>query len=261
MLVDSHCHLDFPDFSEDMNQVVTNAHEHDVQIMQTICTKITEFPQVRAVAEQHDTIYCSVGIHPHEVENQPETSAETIIEHSKHKKVIGIGETGLDYFYEHSPRELQQASFREHIKAARDTKLPLIVHTRDADEDTVRILEEEYADGIYPGLIHCFSSSKWLAYRALEMGFYISISGIVTFKKATELQEIVKELPLEMLLVETDAPFLAPVPKRGKRNEPAFTKYTAEFIADLKGVSYEEVARVTTDNFFKLFSKATKPLV
>lgn len=260
MLVDSHCHLDFPDFSDDIEQVIENAHAHDIKIMQTICTKMTEFPKVRAVAEAHDNIYCSVGIHPHEVETQPETSAETLIEHSKHEKVIGIGETGLDYFYEHSPRDLQKTSFRQHIIAARDTNLPLIVHTRDADEDTIEIMEEEHANGVYPALIHCFSSTKWLAYRALEMGHYISISGIVTFKKATDLQEIVKELPLERLLVETDAPYLAPVPKRGKRNEPAFTKYTAEFVAQLKGISYEEVARVTTENFFELFNKVPNAL-
>lgn len=257
LLVDSHCHLDFPEFSADRDGFVTRAVDAGVGIMQTICTKITEFPKVLAVAEAYDNIYCSVGIHPHEVETQPEITAEDIIRYANHPKVIGIGETGLDYYYEHSPRELQQRSFRAHIAASRVTGLPLIVHTRDADEDTMAILEEEMQQGAFPGLIHCFSSSRSLAERSLHIGLYISISGIVTFKKATELQAIVKDLPLDRILVETDAPYLAPVPMRGKTNEPAFTRYTAEYVATLKNIPLSEVAEVTTSNFFTLFKKVS----
>lgn len=254
-LVDSHCHLNFPDFAEDRDQVIDRARANGIQMMQTICTKITEFDEIKAIAEQHDDIYCSVGIHPHEVETQPALTAEEIVAYAKHPKVIGIGETGLDYFYEHSPRELQQVSFRAHIAASRETQLPLIVHTREADDDTMRILEEEMQKGTFPGLIHCFSSSRELAERSMALGFYISISGIVTFKKAQELQAVVKDIPLEKMLVETDAPYLAPVPYRGKRNEPAYTKDTAQHVATLKDTSLEEVARVTTENFRQLFTK------
>lgn len=255
MLVDSHCHLEFDDFKDDLDNVVAYAGEQGVKILQTICTRITRFQQVREVAERFPNIYCSVGIHPHNTEEEPEVTAAEIIGYTNDPKVIGIGETGLDYFYEHSPKDKQIQSFIQHIAASRETGLPLIVHTRDADEETIAILKEEMAKGEFPGLIHCFSTGRALAESAIELGMYISISGIVTFKKATELQEVVKDLPLERLLVETDAPYLAPVPHRGKRNEPAFTRHTAEFIAELKGISYEEVAEVTTKNFFRLFSK------
>lgn len=259
MLVDSHCHLDFPEFQEDMHDVLARAAAHDVAIMQTICTRITEFPKVLAVAEALPQVYCSVGIHPHNVEEEPKITEEALLACTHHPKVIGIGETGLDFFYDHSPRDMQEESFRVHIHVARETGLPLIIHTRNADEKTIEILANEMKKGPFPGLIHCFSTGRTLAERSIEMGLYISISGIVTFKKAQELQETVKHLPLKKLLVETDAPYLAPMPHRGKRNEPAFTKHTAEFIANLKGIPYEEVARVTTDNFFKLFTKAVRP--
>lgn len=254
-LVDSHCHLNYPDFQEDLDAVVANASEHGVKYMQTICTKISEFMEVRSVAERYDNIWCSVGIHPHEAGKESISMSE-LTQLACHEKVIGIGETGLDYFYEHSPREKQQESFRTHIAVSRDMGLPLIVHTRDADEDTIAILRDEMKKGVFPGLIHCFSSSHELAVAAMEMGFYISISGIVTFKKALELQESVRQIPLEKILVETDAPYLAPIPFRGKRNEPAYTRHTAEMVAELKGISVEEVAEVTTRNFFELFSKA-----
>lgn len=256
MLVDSHCHLNFPDFNDRVDEVVKNANANGVQYMQTICTKTSEFPAILDIATKYKNIWCSVGVHPNNVEDEPLAPSEKLIELAKNDKVIGIGETGLDYYYEHSPRELQQQSFKNHIIASQETGLPVIVHTRSADDDTIDILQEHMAKKPFPGLIHCFSTSAKLAYAAIEMGMYISISGIVTFKKATELQDIVKELPLERLLVETDAPYLAPVPFRGKTNEPAYTKHTAEFIADLKGISYEEVAKVTTDNFFNLFKKA-----
>jgi TatD DNase family protein len=255
LLVDSHCHLDFPDFAEELPDVVARAHDAGIGILQTISTKMTTFPNVLGVAEQFDNVYASVGIHPHEVEKEEKITTAELVEKAQHPKVIGIGETGLDYFYEHSPRELQQASFLEHIGAARETKLPLIIHTREADEDTMQILRDEQAKGAFPGLIHCFTSGRGVAEGAIELGMYVSISGIVTFKSAKDLQEIVKDLPLERLLVETDAPYLAPVPQRGKTNEPAFTRHTAEFLAELKGISFEEVAEVTTRNFLELFNK------
>jgi TatD DNase family protein len=255
-LVDSHCHLDFPDFAQERDAVVARAGEAGVGWMLTICTHLTKFPQVLAVAEAYPNVFCTVGIHPHEAGSEPETTARTLIELAKHPKVVGFGETGLDYFYEHSPRDAQERSFRAHIQAARETGLPLVVHTRDADEDTGRILAEEQAKGAFPGLIHCFSSGPDLARKAVDLGLYISLSGIVTFKKAEELRHTARGVPLDRLLVETDAPYLAPEPKRGKRNEPAFTAHTAARVADLKGLSAEAFAEATTANFFRLFSKA-----
>ncbi len=259
MLVDSHCHLDFPDFAEELDDVVARAGAAGVGLMLTIGTKLHKFPGVRAVAERFPNIYCTVGVHPHEAGVDWGYAAETLIDLAQHPKVVGIGETGLDYYYDHGPREAQQISFRAHIEAARRTGLPLIVHTRDADDDTIRILQEEAAKGPFPGLIHCFTSTDRLARAALEIGFSISLSGILTFKSAKALQETAKWVPLDRLLVETDAPYLAPIPHRGKRNEPAFTAETARFAATLKGVPFEEFARQTTDNFFRLFSKVPRP--
>lgn len=258
MLVDSHCHLDFADFEEDRPAVLSRAKAAGVELMVTISTKITEADKIISLAESHDELVCSVGIHPHEAGREPETDAATLVTRAAHPKVVGIGETGLDYFYEHSPRDAQQKNFRAHIEAARQSQLPLIVHARDADEDTADILEDEMRKGAYPGLIHCFTAGPELAKRALDIGFYISISGIATFKNATDLRETIKSIPLERLLVETDAPFLAPVPNRGKRNEPAFVADTAAALAELKGVSSEELARITTDNFYRLFAKAPR---
>jgi TatD DNase family protein len=254
IIVDSHCHLNYPDFKDDLQQVIANAYEANIGYMQTICTKLPEFPDILKIANSNEKIYCSVGVHPHEVEKHAEITTEELIRLADNPKVIGIGETGLDYFYEHSPRELQKDAFIKHITASRVTGKPIIVHTRDADEDTIEILQNEMQKGKFKGLIHCFSSSRFVAEEAIKMGMYVSISGIVTFKKSIELQNIVKDLPLDKLLVETDAPFLAPVPKRGKRNEPAYTKYTAEFLADLKNTTYEEVAEITTRNFMELFT-------
>ncbi|MFN3462259.1 MAG: TatD family hydrolase [Oceanibaculum sp.] len=259
MLVDSHCHLDFPDFGEELDAVVARARAAGIGRMVTICTKITEFERVRAIAERYDDIYCTVGIHPHEADSQPEIDTARLIEAARHPKVVGIGETGLDYFYEHSAREAQQRSFRAHIQASRETGLPLVVHTRDADEDTVAILKDEMGQGNYPGLIHCFSSSAWLAEECLKLGLYISLSGIVTFKKAEALRETVKALPLDRILVETDSPYLAPVPHRGKRNEPAFVAHTAKVVAELKGVGMAEIEARTTENFLHLFNKVPAP--
>ncbi len=256
MLVDSHCHLNFPDFENKISDVVQRAHDMDVKYMQTICTRLGEFPQILDIANDYKNIWCSVGVHPNNVAEEELTNSQELTQLAKDDKVIGIGETGLDYYYEHSPREKQQKSFIEHLKASAETGLPVIVHTRDADDDTLEILQEQYSKKAFKGLIHCFSTSSKLAYGAIELGMYISISGIVTFKKATLLQDIVKELPIEKLLVETDAPYLAPTPHRGKTNEPGFTRHTAEFVAKLKGIPYDEVAQITTSNFFELFSKA-----
>jgi TatD DNase family protein len=259
MLIDSHCHLDYLERDgRDLDEVVAAAARAGVEQLVTICTKVTEFERVRTIAERFENVTCTVGIHPHEAGTEPETTTEQLVAWAQHPKVVGIGETGLDYFYEHSPREAQQKAFRAHIRAARETGLPLIVHTRDADEDTIAILREEHeADGPFPGIIHCFSSSKWLGEEAVKLGFYISISGIVTFKSAQDLRDAVKALPIERLLVETDSPYLAPVPKRGKQNEPAFVVHTADALADMMGVTSAELAEVTTRNFHQIFAKAS----
>ena len=258
MLVDSHCHLDFPEFAEDFEQIMSRAAEANVGLMLTICTHLSRFPRVLAVAERFDNVYCSVGIHPHEAGEETEVTAEQLVELAKHPKVVGFGETGLDYYYEHSPREAQKRSFRAHIEAARIAQLPIIIHTRDADDDTIAILEEEMGKGTFPGLVHCFSSSRALGEKAVDLGLYISLSGILTFKKSQDLRDTARDLPLEKLLVETDSPFLAPIPHRGKRCEPAFVAQTAAVLAEIKGLSPAALADVTTDNFFSLFSKVPR---
>ncbi len=255
MLVDSHCHLNYPDFA-DLPATLLRAQEAGVGLMQTISCKRSDFQEVTDLCEKDERIYGSIGIHPHEAGNHSDVTVEELVKWAQHSKIIGIGETGLDYYYEHSPREAQQKSFRIHIEAARQTGLPLIVHTRDADEDTVAILHEEYKKAPFTGLIHCFSSTQYLADEAQKIGFYISISGIITFKKSDELRSIVQTVPLERLLVETDAPYLAPMPFRGKPNEPAYTAHTAAKLAEVKRVSEGEIARITTENFFHLFTKA-----
>lgn len=259
MLVDSHCHLDFPEFAPELDAVVARAGEAGVGICVSIGTTLAKFPRVLAIAERFANVYCSVGIHPHEAKVEPLADAAPLIERAQHPKVVGIGETGLDYYYEHSPREAQIANFRLHIAAARTLELPLIVHTRDAEDDTIAILREEVDSAPFTGLIHCFTGTQRLAEAALDLGLYISASGIMTFKKSEELRGVLKEVPLDRLLVETDAPFLAPMPHRGKRNEPAFVAHTAAALAELKGVSADELARATTDNFFRLFTRAARP--
>jgi TatD DNase family protein len=258
-LVDSHCHLDFPDFGTEREDVIIRARNAGVWTMVTICTKISEFAEVRAIAEAHHDIWCTVGIHPHEAATQPETDATSLCRHTRHPKVVGIGECGLDFYYDHSPRERQAEVFRAHAAAARDSGLPLVVHTRDADVETAAILTEEAGKGSLKGVLHCFSSGAELADIALGLGFYLSFSGIVTFKTAAALREIAGRVPADRILVETDAPFLAPVPKRGKRNEPSFVVHTAALLAELRGVDVATLARQTTDNFFRLFDKARPP--
>lgn len=255
MLVDSHCHLDFPDFQPDLDQIVDRAKQAGVGILLTIGTHLSKVSQVLAVAERFDGVYCTVGVHPHEAGREEGIAVERLVDLAAHPKVVGFGETGLDYFYEHSPREAQKASFRIHIEAARRTGLPLVVHTRDADADTAEILAEEQAKGAFTGLLHCFSSSRELAEKALELGFYISLSGILTFNKADDLRAVARALPLDRLLVETDAPYLAPVPHRGKRNEPAFVAATAARLAALRDIGTAAVETATTGNFLRLFGK------
>lgn len=257
MLVDSHCHLDFPEFTDELDEVVARARSVGVGMMLTINTHITRFSQVLAVAERFPEIYCTVGIHPHEAGTEPAADVDALIRLAEHPKVVGFGETGLDYYYDKSPRDRQRDSFRTHIAAARRTGLPVVIHTRDADDDMASILADEMGKGAFTGLVHCFSSGQELAEIALNLGLYISVSGIVTFKKAEALQAVIAAVPLDRLLVETDCPFLAPIPYRGKRNEPAYVTHTAAKLAELKGVGAAELAQVTTANFRRLFNKVS----
>jgi TatD DNase family protein len=258
-LVDSHCHLDFPDYAGKVDDVMARAKAAGVGVCLSIGTELKRFPGVKAVAEKFPNVWCSVGVHPHEAEKELQDDEAALIREAAHPKVVGIGETGLDYYYEHSPRQPQQQNFRAHIAAARQTGLPVIVHTRDADDDTIDILRDEMGKGVFTGLIHCFTGTQKLADAALELGLYISVSGIATFKNSTALRDVIKTVPLERLLVETDAPFLAPVPYRGKTNEPAFVVHTAKMLAELKGVPESQLAQATTENFFRLFSKVQRP--
>jgi TatD DNase family protein len=259
MLVDSHCHLNYPGLIEELPDVLNRARSAGIGTMVCICSRMGEFPDIRAIAEANADIYCSVGVHPHDSGNET-IDLVTLLKAAEHPKVVGIGETGLDFYYDSSPREDQESNFRIHIAAARETGLPLIVHTRDADTRTVEILTDEYRKGPFPGLIHCFTAGPELAESVMDLGFYISLSGIITFKNAEELRETIKRLPLERILVETDSPFLAPIPKRGKRNEPSFVVHTAERAAELFGVEPDELARTTTANFFRLFTRASAPV-
>jgi TatD DNase family protein len=256
MLVDSHCHLDFPDFAAEREAVIARARAAGVATMLTIGTRLDHFSQVRAIAEGDDAIWCSVGAHPHEAADHAALLPDQLIALAAHPKVVGIGETGLDFHYDLSPRDIQEGVFRAHIAAAHATGLPLIIHAREADSEIAGILDKERPP---PGVLHCFSSGRTLAETALALGFYVSISGIVTFKNADELRAIVRDLPLDRLLVETDSPYLAPVPYRGKRNEPAFVAATAAAVAALKGIEPERLAAATTANFFRLFAKASPP--
>jgi TatD DNase family protein len=249
MLIDSHCHLDFADFGGELPEVLARARRAGVAGMLTICTKVSEFPSVRGLAEAHDALWCSIGIHPHEAASEPATDAVTLRELAAHPKVIGIGECGLDFHYDHSPRDRQRTVFRAHARAARESGLPLIVHTRNADEETAAILAEESGQGPLKGVIHCFSSGRQLAEKAIDLGFYISFSGILTFKKAEEIREVARTLAADRILVETDAPYLAPVPHRGKRNEPAFVARILDAVADIRRVPAGELAAQLVRNF------------
>ena len=257
MFVDSHCHLNYKGLIEDQDAVIARANAAGVSAMLNISTRESEWDAVVAVAERNPQIWATIGIHPHEADAHPDIDTAKLIAKAAHPKVIGIGETGLDYYYDKSDRDQQRASFRAHIAAARDTGLPIIVHTRDAEEDTAAIMAEEMGKGAYTGVIHCFTASQDFANKALEMGLFISISGIVTFKNAKDLQATAAIIPENRLLIETDAPFLAPVPHRGKTCEPAFVADTACFLADLRNVSVEHLGEVSAANFYHLFSKAS----
>jgi TatD DNase family protein len=258
MFVDSHCHLNYKGLVERQDEVLANARSAGVSAMLNISTRESEWDAVIALAEQQDDIWATVGIHPHEADGHIGVDSAKLVAKAANPRVIGIGETGLDYFYDRSDRTQQRASFREHIAAARETGLPLIVHTRDAEEDTAEILADEMGKGVYPGVIHCFTASADFGQKALDLGFYISLSGIVTFKNAKDLQAVAQTIPEDRLLIETDSPFLAPVPHRGKSCEPAFVSDTARFLADLRGVPVEELARQSSDNFYRLFTKARR---
>jgi len=258
IIVDSHCHLDMLNDYDSTDNIVNRAKESGVKYLQTICTRLDNFENILSIAKKFDNVYASVGVHPSEV--QTITSSEELLRLSSDDKVIGLGETGIDYFYNKEPQHhlLQRKSFEEHIFTSQENGLPVIIHTRDAEEDTTNIIAEHKKHKEFPGLIHCFTSSKEFATKMLDLGLYISVSGIVTFKNAESLREAIKYVPLDRLLVETDSPYLAPVPKRGKTNEPSYTKYVVEFLAELKGISSEELANKTTDNFFRLFTKAIR---
>jgi len=256
MLVDSHCHLDFPDFAPERDAVIGRAFAAGIGTMLTICTRLDQFDGVRTIAESDPRIWCSVGAHPHEAADHATLIADRLVALAAHPRVVGIGETGLDFHYDLSPHDVQERVFRAHIAASQATGLPQIIHAREADSEIAAILAAEKPP---PGVLHCFTGSRALAEAAVDLGFYISISGIVTFRNAEDLRAIVRDVPLDRLLVETDAPYLAPVPYRGKRNEPAFVTATAAAVAALKGIEAEELAAVTTANFFRLFAKASTP--
>jgi TatD DNase family protein len=258
MLVDHHCHLDFPQFASDLDGVVARAGAADVGVMVTISTRIRRFDQVLAVAERYPNVYCSVGTHPHNAHEELDIPVEEIVRLARHPKVVAIGEAGLDYHYQHSTPAAQAEGFRNHIAAARITGLPLEIHTRDADADTLAILRDEHAKGAFPAVLHCFTGGRELALRAIELGLYVSFSGVVSFKKSEELRDVARAVPLNRILVETDAPYLAPEPFRGKTNEPAYVVHTAAAVAKARGLAAEDLAAATTENFFQLFGKVPR---
>ena len=258
MLVDSHCHLDFPDFADELDGVVARARAADIGRIVTISTRVRRHDGLLAIAERFPDVFCSVGTHPHNAHEELDIGTAELVARTRHPKVVAIGEAGLDYHYDYSPRDAQEAGFRAHIAAARETGLPLVIHAREADADMARILEEETAKGAFPAVLHCFTAGRDLAQRAIALGLSISFTGILTFKKSEDLRAIAAELPAERILVETDAPYLAPGKFRGKRNEPSFVVETAKTLAQVRGVSFDDIARQTTENFFRLFSKVPR---
>ncbi|GAK32834.1 TatD-related deoxyribonuclease [Iodidimonas nitroreducens] len=259
MLVDSHCHLNYEGLAHDVDAVIERGRAAGIGTFLSINTKLREYDEIIALVDQYHDVFGTVGIHPHEAQAETGMGAADLIARTAHPRIIGLGETGLDYFYENAPRDHQIKSFKEHIAAARETGLPLVIHSRDAEADSFDILSAELEKGPFKAVIHCFTGSRNFMKQMVDLGFYISISGIVTFKKATDLQQTAKAIPDDRLLVETDAPFLAPVPYRGKICEPAYVADTARFLANLRGIELEDLARQTTANFFRLFSKATPP--
>jgi TatD DNase family protein len=260
MLVDSHCHLDFPDFAAELDAVVDRARKAGIGRMVTISTRVKKHAQVLAIAEKFPDVFCSVGTHPHNAQEEQDIDAAKLIVLAKHPKVVAIGEAGLDHHYDKSPRDVQAKSFRKHIAAARETKLPLVIHSRDCDDDMGKILAEEMGKGAFPAVLHCFTGGRDLAFKAIDLGLSISFTGILTFKNSAALRDIARDLPADRIMVETDAPYLAPGPYRGKRNEPAYVVETAKVLAETRGVSPDEIARQTTENFFRLFNKVPRTL-
>jgi TatD DNase family protein len=258
MLVDSHCHLDFPDFADALDDVVARARAVAVQPILSISTRLAKHDGLIAIAERFPDVFCSVGTHPHNAHEEPEITAADLLARARHPKVVAIGEAGLDYHYDYSPRDAQERGFRRHIAAARESGLPLVIHAREADADVARILEEESANGPFPAVLHCFTGGRDLARRAIALGLSISFTGILTFKNSGELRAIAAQLPADRILVETDAPYLAPGKYRGKRNEPSYVVETAKVLAETRGVSFDDIAHQTTDNFFRLFSKVPR---
>jgi TatD DNase family protein len=256
MLIDSHCHLDFPDFEDERDAVLQRARDRGVGGFVTINTRVRQFDTLREIAETHDDVCCSVGTHPHNAAEEDDLPLEDILKLAEHPKVVAIGEAGLDYHYDRSPRDAQERGFRKHIEAARRTGLPLVIHSRDAEDDTAAILEEEMGKGAFTAVLHCFSSAPRLAHAGIALGLYVSFSGILTFKRSEELRALATELPVDRLLVETDAPYLAPMPNRGKRNEPAYVVDTARVLAECRGLSELEIAAQTTANFHAIFTRA-----
>jgi TatD DNase family protein len=259
MLVDSHCHLDFPDFADELDAVIARARAAGIGRMVTISTRVRRQNELLAIADRFADVFCSVGTHPHYAHEELDVTVADLVARTRHPKVVAIGEAGLDYHYDRSPRQDQERGFRTHIQVARETGLPLVIHSRSADEDTARILEEETGQGAFPAVLHCFTGGPDLARRAIALGLFISFTGILTFKNSTALRAIAAELPPDRILVETDAPYLAPNPFRGKRNEPAYVVETAKVLAEARGVSFDDIARQTTENFFALFSKVPRP--
>ena len=255
MLIDSHCHLDFPDFAPERDAVVARARAAGVSPMITISTRMRRFDEIHALTQAYEDVFCSAGTHPHYASEENDVPLEDILAAAERDKVVAIGEAGLDYHYDFSAVEDQKAGFRRHIEAARQTGLPLVIHSREAEEDTADILEDEMGKGAFSAVLHCYTSGPDLARRGLALGLYVSFSGVLTFKKSDDLREIAASVSMDRVLVETDAPYLAPMPYRGKRNEPAYVKYTARTLAEVKGVSEEEIARATTDNAHRLFSR------
>jgi TatD DNase family protein len=259
MLIDSHCHLDFPDFAAELDAVVARARAAGIERMVTISTRVRRQPDLLAIADRFPDVFCSVGTHPHYAHEELDVTAADLAARSSAAKVVALGEAGLDYHYDNSPRDAQERSFRTHIAAARATGLPLVIHSREADDDTARILEEEMGKGGFTAVLHCFTGGRDLARRAVALGHFVSFTGILTFKSSDTLRAIAAELPADRILVETDAPYLAPGKLRGKRNEPAYVVETAKVLAETRGVSFDDVARQTTDNFYRLFHKVPRP--
>ncbi len=259
MLVDHHCHIDRPEFAQDLDGVVARAHAAGVGIMVNISTRIRRFDHLISVVQRYPSVYGTVGTHPHYAHEELDIPVSEIVRLSKHPKIVGIGEAGLDYYYKHSTPEAQAQGFRNHIAAARETGLPLEIHTREADQDTIKILEEEHAKGPFPAILHCYTGGPELARRAVELGLYVSFTGVVTFKKSEALRDIACAVPLDRLLIETDAPYLAPEPYRGKLNEPAYMVHTAAALAAARGIPAADLARATTENFYRIYTKVKRP--